>query len=432
VLWQPSLPDVYTRMPPELLAQAITLRRRELGDQLVILGHHYQSDEVIQHADHTGDSLKLSQIAATLSTTSSTTGRTKYVIFCGVHFMAETADMLTPDDVAVILPDLSAGCSMADMAQYDDTLRAWNDIHASLHEQGWQGTIVPVTYVNSSAAIKAFVGEHGGACCTSSNALEVFRWAMRQGASSSKAGGGGGTKVLFLPDQHLGRNTAHKFGIDVASRSCLYDPRLTRKGRELGGASPAELLASDVILWAGHCSVHKLFRAEHCDAIHVENAANPSEKTLILVHPECDKSVVDRADLAGSTEFIIKTIREAPPRSRWAVGTEVHLVRRLAKEAAARDVQVRILSDCQCLCTTMYRIDQPHLLWVLDNLTGKFDERAATGKTGKVRVVNQVRVLPAVRTPALLAIDRMLQLAPAASSSRAPEQDRLAKLAVAD
>ncbi len=402
MLWQPSLPEIYLKMPPEELARHITIRRAELGDSLVILGHHYQTDEVIQHADYTGDSLKLSQIAARLSSERAADRQVKYVVFCGVHFMAETADMLTPDSVAVILPDLSAGCSMADMAQYEDTVQAWDTIHAALREQGWQGRITPITYVNSSAAIKAFVGAHGGACCTSSNALEVMRWAI-----------GSSDKVLFLPDQHLGRNTAHKFGIDVARHSCVYDPRRARAGDEFGGATPRQLLDSRVILWAGHCSVHKLFRPEHCDQVR-EQDAKEGTKTTILVHPECCKEVVDKADLAGSTEFIIKTIREAPPGSRWAIGTEVHLVTRVAREAATggggRGVHVRILSDCQCLCTTMYRIDQPHLLWVLDNLAGKFDERAGTGKPGKVRVVNEIRVHPEVRKDALLAIDRMLSL----------------------
>jgi quinolinate synthase len=380
-------------MAPADLAAAIAARRRQLGDQLVILGHHYQTDEVIQHADITGDSLKLSQMAAQVATG----GRdVRYIIFCGVHFMAETADMLTPEHVAVILPDLSAGCSMADMAQYDDTVQAWNDIHESLKEQGWTGTIVPITYVNSSAAIKAFVGEHGGACCTSSNAGQVFKWAMSRG-----------DKVLFLPDQHLGRNTAAAYGIATAKNTCIYDPRLARKGQPLGGATPQQLLDSKVILWAGHCSVHKLFRPEHCDQIRAENAANPdAEPIRIMVHPECAKEVVDKADLAGSTEFIIRTVREAPVGSRWAIGTEVHLVARLAKEAAARGVAVRILSDCQCLCTTMYRIDQPHLLWVLDNLVGDSDGRDP--KIRKPKVVNQVSVHPKVRELALLAIDRML------------------------
>ncbi len=266
MLWQPALPEAYIKMPPAELAAAISARRTQLGDELVILGHHYQTDEIIQHADFTGDSLKLSQTAAHL--VQARKGRVKYIIFCGVHFMAETADMLTPDEVAVILPDLSAGCSMADMAQYDDTVEAWNAIHASLKSQGWRGTVVPITYVNSSAAIKAFVGDHGGACCTSSNAKNVFEWAMQQGGGGGKAvAGSDDIKVLFLPDQHLGRNTAAAYGIDTDKETCVYDPRLTRRGEEFGGATPEQLLASKVILWAGHCSVHNLFRPEHCDQI---------------------------------------------------------------------------------------------------------------------------------------------------------------------
>jgi quinolinate synthetase A subunit len=611
MLWQASLPDVYLKMSPAELAGEIAARRRELGDALVILGHHYQTDEIIQHADFTGDSLKLSQIAARISGERPV----RWIVFCGVHFMAETADMLTPEHVSVILPDMSAGCSMADMAQYEDTVASWDALHASLRAQGWSGRIVPITYVNSSAAIKAFVGANGGACCTSSNALEVIRWALGSpplrggsapsrtfglqpcpdaldtldpvpmrpvglvardpyppGASSPRdlrehrrelphpqldnatyfvtwkaegdlplsqremtialdalthvdgercrvyaanvmtthvhwvvrpfpgvdladlcesvkrisaaaintargekghvwvgesfdhivrdavsfrdkvlytvrnpviAGvcsvaseyewtrvhsdcgweeprtpapeGRATTKVLFLPDQHLGRNTAHKFGVDVARESCVYDPRRARAGEELGGATAAQVLASRVILWAGHCSVHKLFRPEHCDQVRAGDAREGT-KTTILVHPECCKEVVDKADLAGSTEFIFKAIREAPVGSRWAVGTEVHLVTRLAREAAARGVHVRILSDCQCLCTTMYRIDQPHLLWVVDNLAGKFDERAGTGRPGKVRVVNEVRVHPEVRKDALVAVERMLKLAGAGAA----------------
>jgi quinolinate synthase len=410
MLWQPSLPDVYLQMTPDALREAIAQRKAELGDALVILGHHYQTDDVIQHAHYTGDSLKLSQIAARLSSERSPSNPVKYVVFCGVHFMAETADMLTPAEVAVILPDMSAGCSMADMAQYDDTVDAWNTIHASLQQQGWSGTIVPITYVNSSAAIKAFVGQHGGACCTSSNALEVFRWAMKQGEGKTGEGKKN-TKVLFLPDQHLGRNTAHRFGIDVANKSCVYDPRLRRRGEELGGATAAQMLASDVILWAGHCSVHKLFRPEHCDDVRARDAKEGT-KTTVLVHPECCKEVVDKADLFGSTEHIINTVRAASTGSRFAIGTEVHLVSRVAQEAAKRGVHVRILSDCQCLCTTMYRIDQPHLLWTLDNLAGKLEARTGSTKPAKARVVNQVSVPQAVRDLALLAIDRMLALSP--------------------
>ncbi|MBS0197785.1 MAG: quinolinate synthase NadA [Planctomycetes bacterium] len=383
MLWQPSLPEKYLTMPGAELAEAIDARRAQLGKALVILGHHYQTDDVIRHADFTGDSLKLSQIAAGLAKS----GEAKWVIFCGVHFMAETADMLTPDDTAVILPDLSAGCSMADMAAYDDTVAAWESIHQCLAEQKWNGKVVPITYVNSSAAIKAFVGNHGGACCTSSNAKAVFEWAMRQADS---------VKVLFLPDQHLGRNTAASKGIDVATRTCVYDPKLARRGEPLGGATPEQVRDSDVILWAGHCSVHKLFRPEHCSTVR-ELDAKEGTKTTILVHPECSKEVVDRSDMTGSTEHIIQTIAAAPPGSRWAVGTEVHLVSRIARAAAERGVSVRILSDCQCLCTTMYRIDEPHLLWVLDHLAA-----------AKPKVVNRVSVLPAVRAGALLALDRML------------------------
>lgn len=397
MLWQPSLPDLYRTMNGDELAAAIAARRKELGSSLVILGHHYQVDDIVRHADYTGDSLKLSQIAARLATERTGADAVKYVIFCGVHFMAETADMLTPDSVEVILPDLSAGCSMADMAQYDDTVTAWETIHASLQSQGWRGRIVPITYVNSSAAIKAFVGAHGGACCTSSNADKVFAWAMQQG------GAGADVKILFLPDQHLGRNTAAKYGVNVATESCVYDPRRANKGEELGGATPQQVLRAKAILWAGHCSVHKLFRPEHCDEIRALDKANGTT-TTILVHPECCKEVVDKSDLAGSTEYIIEQVRSAPTGSRWAVGTEVHLVHRLANEAKARGVSVRILSDCQCLCTTMYRIDEPHLLWVLDHLTGR-----AT-KDHKPRAVNVIRVHPEVRRDALLALDRMLGL----------------------
>lgn len=403
MLWQPSLPDRYTKATSEDLARDIAARRRELGERLVILGHHYQTDDVVQHADFVGDSLKLSQTAARVAQERDV----NWVVFCGVHFMAETADMLTPDHVDVILPDLSAGCSMADMAAYDDTVDAWDRLHESLHDQGWQGRIIPITYVNSTAAIKAFVGAHGGACCTSSNADKVFSWAMAGGTEPKSRDED--IKILFLPDQHLGRNTASKYGIDVARRSALYDPRLTRRGEPLGGMTADQLLSAAALLWAGHCSVHKLFRPEHCDQIRAARDGSPFK---ILVHPECSKGVVDKADLAGSTEFIIKTIRSAPRGSRWAVGTEHHLVARLSREAAARGVEVRILSDCQCLCTTMFRIDQPHVLWVLDHLAGAFSRDKSTPK-----VVNAIKVHAAVRADALLALDRMLSLAPAPTAA---------------
>ncbi len=390
VLWQPSLPAEYLEAGPDALARRITERRRQLGADLVILGHHYQTDEVIRHADFTGDSLRLSQLAAGRVAESGA----KYVIFCGVHFMAETADLLTPDDVSVILPDLSAGCSMADMADYDDALVAWDLIHGVLRDAGWTGRVIPITYINSTAAIKAFVGKNGGIVCTSSNAGRMFEWAMAGGTIPRRDGEN--IKLLFLPDQHLGRNTAAAFGMNVDRQTCLYDPRRLAKGESLGGLLPEDIVRSDVILWAGHCSVHKLFRPEHVDQIRAADVGHPAP-TTVLVHPECIKPVVDKADLAGSTEFIIKTLRAADPGSRWAVGTEVHLVNRLAAELKPRGVHVRILSDCQCLCTTMYRIDQEHLCWVLDNLA-------------KGKVVNRITVHPEARGPALDAINRMLAL----------------------
>ncbi|MFO0872803.1 MAG: quinolinate synthase NadA [Phycisphaerales bacterium] len=390
MLWQPALADRYLRMTDDELGEAIAARRRELGRRLLILGHHYQQDGVIRHADFTGDSLKLSQTAAQAARERGT----EFIVFCGVHFMAETADILTDDTVRVILPDLSAGCSMADMAAYDDTVEAWERIHAALGPR-FRGRVVPITYVNSSAAIKAFVGAHGGACCTSSNAAHVFDWALR--GAGSAAGGAEEIRILFLPDQHLGRNTASRRGflteVDEAagagrSETAVYDPR-----RPDGGLTDARIREAKVLLWAGHCSVHKLFRPQHVDDARAAFAGQGG--VTVLVHPECCKEVVDKADLAGSTEYIIQRIESAPAGTNWAVGTEVHLVNRLARRAAERGVNVRMLSECQCLCTTMYRIDEPHLLWALDEL--------AAG-----RVVNRVAVHAEAKALARLALDRML------------------------
>lgn len=391
MLWQPALPDHYSRMNPEELTRRIAERRRDLGSNLVILGHHYQQDEVIQHADFTGDSFKLSQLAAEQVEKVGA----KFVVFCGVHFMAESADILTPDDVTVILPDMSAGCSMADMAEYDQTEQAWNEIHEALAATDGPPTrLIPITYMNSSAAIKAFVGAHGGAVCTSSNAPRVFEWALAGGETPRAADEE--IKLIFLPDQHLGRNTAHAAGfvteVDAArsgqpAETALWDPH-----EEFGGHDAATIRRTRIFLWKGHCSVHRLFRAEH-----VQLFREHMPETKILVHPECMQEVCEQADHVGSTEYIIQMIDKAAPGSSWAVGTEVHLVNRLAKSAEARGVQVQILSGTQCLCTTMYRIDQPHLLWVLDHL--------AAGK-----VVNQVRVHPAAKAQAILALNRMLAL----------------------
>ncbi len=406
MLWQPSIPERYTKAESASLARDIADRRARLGDRLVILGHHYQADAVVRHADLTGDSLKLSQLAARVCREKPV----EFLIFCGVHFMAETADMLSPEEVAVILPDLSAGCSMADMAQHDDCVHAWDTIHAELKAQGFAGRVIPITYVNSSAAIKAFVGSHGGACCTSSNADRVFEWA----ASGGDGRADDEIKILFLPDQHLGRNTAHKFGIDVAKHAALYDPRLTNRGEPMGGMTPEELREAKVILWAGHCSVHKLFRPEHVDEIRALSAKeSDQEPWKVIVHPECAKEVVDKADLAGSTEFILQTVGRAEPGTRWAVGTEHNMVNRLRQQAAERGVTVRILSDCQCLCTTMYRIDEPHLLWTLDQLCGL----SPSGRSREPTVPNQIRVDAEIRREAIKALDRMMVLsAPALSA----------------
>ena len=390
MLWQPSLPERYLNATEDELGVQIAARRAELGSRLLILGHHYQQDGVIRHADLVGDSLTLSQMAAAEAPRRGA----KFIVFCGVHFMAETADILTADDVAVILPDLSAGCSMADMAAYDDTVDAWEAIHDAT--AGTSQRVIPITYVNSTAAIKAFVGEHGGACCTSSNASRVFEWALAGGTRPRAHGEE--IKILFLPDQHLGRNTAKRHGstteVDVAmgargpADTALWNPK-----RDSGGLSAEEIRRAKVLLWAGHCSVHKLFRPEHVAEAHADGRT-------VLVHPECAQEVVDIADLAGSTEFIIDTIERAEPGSRWAIGTEVHLVNRISRAARDRGVDARILSDCQCLCTTMYRIDQAHLAWCLDNL--------AAGK-----VVNRISVHPEAKSRARLALERMLRLAPA-------------------
>jgi len=399
MLWQPSLSAKYQQLSEVELADAIGARKAELGDDLLILGHHYQQDEVIQHADLTGDSLKLSQLAAEQAVKRGT----KTIVFCGVHFMAETADMLTPDDIAVVLPDLSAGCSMADMAEYDDVVTAWDELHEGFPKDR-NIRVIPVTYVNSSAAVKAFVGDHGGACCTSSNAAQIFRWALN-GGTQPKADDED-IRLLFLPDQHLGRNTAKAYGFytDVdahdASNGRTPETNVWNPKQDFGGLTDQQICDTKVFLWAGHCSVHKLFRPEH-----VDEARAAFDDVTVLVHPECAQDVVDMADLTGSTEFIIRTIENAKPGTHWFIGTEVHLVNRLANEAKQRGVDVHMLSECQCLCTTMFRIDQSHLLWALDEL--------AAG-----RIANQIRVSQQTRESARLALQRMLShVAPAQSPS---------------
>jgi len=365
--WQQPLPEIYNQLSDAELRLRIESAKEALGDKLVILGHHYQQDAVIDFADFTGDSFELSRKAADQK-------GIEYVVFCGVHFMAESADILTPENVRVILPDLGAGCSMADMANLEQVEECW----AQLEEECPDQIVVPITYMNSSAAIKAFVGEHGGAVCTSSNCRNVLEWAL------AKEGSGKKVKILFFPDQHLGRNTAYAMGYPLESM-VVWDPR-----DGLGGNDPKALREADFVLWKGHCSVHALFRPEHVDQVREKY---PNMK--VIVHPECRWEVVQKADEAGSTAYIVKRIEAAPPGSEWAIGTEVHLVNRLKNEHPEQ--KIIVLSDCQCLCTTMYRIDLPHLCWVLENLV-------------EGRVVNEIRVDPHTRKWATVALERMLAI----------------------
>jgi quinolinate synthase len=374
LVWQQPLPDIYLQLSDAELRLRIATAKETLGDKLLILGHHYQQDSVIEFADYAGDSFELSRFAANQK-------NVEYVIFCGVHFMAESADILTPERVRVILPDLGAGCSMADMANLDQTLDSWAQLEQTCPGQ----TIVPITYINSSAAIKSFVGEHGGAVCTSSNCRNVLEWALK---NRDKGQGGKGqgeeVKILFFPDQHLGRNTAYAMGYPL-DKMVVWDPR-----QDLGGNTEEQLRKAKFVLWKGHCSVHALFRAEHVDDAH---AKYPDMK--VIVHPECTWDVVQKADMAGSTAYIVKTIEAAEPGSQWAIGTEVHLVNRLRQQHP--DKKIIVLSDCQCLCTTMYRIDLPHLCWTIENLV-------------QGKVVNEIKVDAQTRKWATVALDRMLAI----------------------
>jgi quinolinate synthase len=388
--WQAGLPDHYFAKTDSELADAIEARRAELGDDLLILGHHYQQEAVIRHADLTGDSLKLSRMAAEEAARRGT----KHIVFCGVNFMAETADVLTDDGVQVFLPHLAAACPMAGMAEEDDVREAWRSIHAALAGDGLF-RVIPVAYVNCSAEIKAFVGEHGGACCTSTNALDVFSWALAGGTEPVRRGEA--IKVLFVPDEHLGRNTASRLGlrteVDEAAGNGRSDTVVWNPALASGGLDEQQIRDATVILWEGHCYVHTRFRP---DDVHEIRQRHAEDDVKVIVHPECPKEVVDLADGAGSTEQIIRWIEEAGPGTSWAVGTEVHLVNRLAARHAGRGVTVHLLSDRKCMCAQMFRIDPQHLLWVLDNL--------AEG-----RVVNRVAVEPDVTRQARVAVERMIR-----------------------
>ncbi len=363
--------DNYLAMPDHTMDARIAAARRKLGKQAVILGHHYQRDEVIQFADFTGDSYKLSKIAAETDA--------RYLIFCGVHFMAESADVLGKPTQQVILPDLNAGCSMADMAEIGQVETAWEQIHrAGVTE------ILPITYMNSTAAIKAFCGEHGGLVCTSSNAGAAFSWALERAQ-----------KLLFLPDQHLGRNTAWAMGIPL-EECVVWDPYMIN-----GGLTRERLQAAKVILWKGHCSVHQRFLPEHVDHV---RASHPGIQ--VIVHPECRWEVCLKADAIGSTERLIEIIENSPDGSSFAVGTEMHLVNRMAQRYAEQGKLVMSLEEHGCLCTTMYRISPQHLAWALENLL-------------EGKVVNRIQVDEDVKHWARVALDRMLQLGTSTPVNRA-------------
>jgi quinolinate synthase len=359
---QVALPErIRTRSAAEV-QEGILEARRVLGDRVVILGHHYQRDEVIRHADFTGDSFKLAQLAGTRP-------QADYIVFCGVHFMAESADVLKAPHQTVLLPDMNAGCTMADMAEIEQVEEAWDHVVSAVGLE-----VLPVTYMNSTAALKDFVGRNGGAVCTSSNARAVMDWAFRQKP-----------RVLFFPDQHLGRNTGYRMGIPLEAMA-VWDPY-----EDGGGLSPERIRDARILLWKGHCSVHNRFTPEMVDQ---RRAQIPGVR--VIVHPECRFEVAQKADAIGSTEGILKAVRESPAGTKWTVGTELNMVSRLAREMAPAK-QVVSLDDCFCVCSTMARIDPPHLLWALEGLVA-----------GEVR--NAVRVPEAVAQGARVGLDRMLAI----------------------
>ena len=354
--------DNYLMLPDRSMDAHIAAAREKLGSQAVLLGHHYQRDEVIRFADFTGDSYKLSKIAAATDA--------RYLVFCGVHFMAESADVLGKPGQQVILPDLNAGCSMADMAEIGQVESCWEQL-----QRAGVGNILPITYMNSTAAIKAFCGERGGLVCTSSNAGNAFQWGFERAE-----------KILFLPDQHLGRNTAWAMGIPL-EECVVWDPYMIN-----GGLALERLRAAKIILWKGHCSVHQRFLPEHVDHV---RAAYPGIQ--VVVHPECRWEVCQKADGIGSTESLIAMIEGAPEGTNFAVGTEIHLVNRLAQRFTGAGKRVMSLEENGCLCTTMYRITPQHLAWALDNLI-------------EGTVVNRIQVRDDVKHWARIALDRMLQV----------------------
>lgn len=371
---QKPLPPEYQAMEPGETRTRIQDAKRKLGDRLVILGHHYQRDEIIEHADFRGDSYKLCKDAMSRP-------EAEFIVFCGVHFMAESADILT--DKRVILPNMAAGCSMADMANIFQVQSCWKQLGDLFsRESTLADLITPVTYINSAANLKSFVGEHGGTVCTSTNAPLAVQWALAKAE-----------KVLFFPDQHLGRNTGVKLGYDPEQDMALWNPF-----KPLGGNSAEKLSKAKFILWQGHCSVHKRFTVEQVRKFRTEHPG-----INILVHPECELEVVRESDLNGSTEFILRTVTESAPGSSWAIGTEINLVSRLAKENP--DKHIYCLDPLICPCSTMYRIHPSFLLWVLEELA-------------KGNVVNEVVVPELIKVNARRALDQMLLLDPAMAPVR--------------
>lgn len=357
----PTVAMQYAHLDRKQMEERVKKIKAQLGERLVILGHHYQKDEVFQFADFTGDSLKLAQQAARQT-------EAQYIVFCGVHFMAETADILTSPHQQVILPDLKAGCSMADMADDEQVETCWAKLQSLFGD-----TVLPITYVNSTAAIKAFCGEHGGLTCTSSNAKKVFQWAFKQKE-----------RLLFLPDEHLGRNTGVQLGIPLEEMA-IYNP-ITEELEEVH----TDLEKIKVILWKGFCSVHQHFKREH-----VLRAREKDPTVQVLVHPECSYEVVKEADLCGSTEYIINQVKQAPPGTSWAIGTEVNLVQRLAHQHPEQTI--KLLNEMICPCLTMNRIDLPHLLFALEQIEHN-------------QPINRIVVEEEVAHWAKVALERMLAL----------------------
>ena len=351
----------YASLDDEDCDQRIIKARQTLGDRLVILGHHYQRDEVFKHADFSGDSLKLSREAAK--------SNAEYIVFCGVHFMAEVADIISRPDQIVVLPDLSAGCAMADMADLDQVERAWTELSSVLDAEQ---SITPVTYINSAANPKSFCGKHGGVVCTSTNAQKIIEWSFAQRE-----------KVLFFPDQHLGRNTGVKMDIPLEQMVTWdYD-------QPMGGLTPEAIRQAKIILWKGFCSVHQMFKPEQ-----IENFRRETPNGKVISHPEASYEVCQLSDYVGSTEFIIKTITDSEPGSQWLVGTELNLVNRLHQTLADENKTVQFMSPMLCMCSTMFRIDPQHLAWVLENLV-------------EGHVVNRISVAEDVASNARVALQRM-------------------------